>query len=339
MSDGDTDRDSRGTWVALTIMIVAGLVWSVATFVSFVKEVAPFLHQGDYASVGGALAGHAMVIALVVTFVVYIVMAGKWPPHQGLRYFAILFGIVVLANAGLLMAIKSAADSTDRQDAVQGNIALADMRAAFSSMTADTQPGAIDMQIRATGQAGIMEGLVKHFVVTVLTDRQNYKTDLHGTGYPGFLSAPSLGARKGVATAQHKLAAVHRLVAEYSSLNRRRIADFRNAISGSALDASNKTDMLNAYEQSVGEKEARRTRIWALEDGVVTENEHLLNDLAHPNGYWIASGKVLRFSNGADIATFNAHIRNIDTMVAEERALQTQAQEDRQRDLAPPPQP
>jgi hypothetical protein len=325
MHDDTEDRTDHHAWWALAIGIVAALVWSFLTLLQIVRSTAADLHDDNQPAILGAVFGHAFVISAIIGIILYFAFLRRWAPRRGLLYFLIILVVASGATYGGLMYIKSVGDENERDSNRQAKIAMAEMHSAVAAVTHNTPPSALDMRVSAKGDAGIAEGLEKHYLFILLTDRQDFFGELKALGFPGLLAPQSLAADRHLAATRGKLVHARQIVAKYAALSQARVAEMRSAIVKSPLGDPAKSAMLAAFDRTIQREDAHRARLWTLEDSIMLEYQRMVALLAHPRGDWTASGRIIRFANPADLADYKTHIRNVKAYAAEAQLLHAAA--------------
>ncbi|MBS0411266.1 MAG: hypothetical protein JSR86_15210 [Proteobacteria bacterium] len=225
------------------------------------------------------------------------------------------------------LAIVLLGPAMSNDDEAQAKIALQDFSNALDTIAAAdlAHPPTIDTKPKATGQVGVLEGVVMTYLATVLDDRIKYQAELKEAGAGAFLKPSTLAADPGLRHAQQTVTRLHSIVAKYRGLSDARLAQVRDAIARSSLNDRLKAQFNIGVARSSAQNDEARHRLWDMEAKLVDDYGQIVQGLAHPHGRWIASGNAIRFSNNQDLSEYNARIADVRDLVQQQRQLQAGA--------------
>jgi hypothetical protein len=326
MHETSDDRSHTGlAWGALAIAVMVVCVWGLTQLPGEIGKVASALRDDDLPYVTGALSGSALIRTVVVWAVLYFAATRRWAPGRGPLFFLILLVVTTATNIGATLFAKSVAETHNRDLQTQTAMAEADLKSAFAAIKANPSTAVIDQHVNAQGDAGIVEGITKRYLATVLKDRQDYRAALAATGFPNFLTPANLAAHKGLTTARVELARCRELVKTYSGLGVQRGTEYRAAIQSSRIAEPLKNQALQSIDAGLARSEPLQQRHWILEDSLFADFEKIAALLAHPRDSWTVNGRTFRFVNHADLEDYNALVHDVQAAAAEEKALHADA--------------
>jgi len=324
MHDFTNHKPTTGNAIwALVLAIVAALVWTLVGLPAEIHEVAPLMQNGRASEAYGNIIGHGIFQAAVVWAIAYLVIFRHRAPGRGFLYFIILLVVVIGADVGAVMFVKSAAENNDREM----KNAIAEMQASLGALNESSSPADVNVTVTAQGDVGVLESATKQFVVLLLTDRKNYLDELKALGYPDFLEARTYTSDDELAAARQKLKLARKITSKYAELNGWRITEMRATLQKLPIGDTTKRQVIVGYDDAIAQDGAMRVRMWQLQDSIFAEHEQIASLLAHSEGNWHVRGKTIIFDNDADLSSYNAHIHNLATIRNEMKSLQSNARQ------------
>jgi hypothetical protein len=310
------DEETRSTIWWLVLALVVAVIWAFFTVVGSMRQIAPAIMAGDYASAAGTMCGHALFITLIVWGALYFLIVRSRAPLRGFVYLAILFAAVLATEGGFVALGKWASD----RDRAQSRIAAAEVNRAFADAM-NPASGSIDMRIKSQGDAGEMERVSKQAAARTLAANRKYRDTLAALGYPAFVSLASMTADPRLESTRAKLrkarAAVQTLRLETeANASRTRVEAQQSRMSDSV-----KTRFIAGLDKSTAQSTATGEKTLDCEDAILAEYEAVAALLARPKGRWTVSGKVTRFTDDRDLQSYRAHVAKIQQIAGQERAL------------------
>jgi hypothetical protein len=317
---GYYEREDRPVPIAgvIVVALLAAVVSIGLTFGD--KTLLHDLGAGQWASVLGKLAGHAMIVVLPTWIALYLLFYRR-REGGGITMVVVLLAILGV-NAGGLVLLDWALKSPWTTDRAQRNIAYAQIDAAKAALLAGRP---IDMHIKAKGQFGEMERISKQMFNELDADRRQYKATLAASGYPGFLKPQQYKSDRGLVQTRAKLARVRQALALYRHQLASLVDDGRAMVMASRMSDTAKAEMIKGMERSRTQN-AQNDQVLALDDAIFAQRAAMLDVLAHAKGRWVVSGDQLKFYNASDLAAYRADVARLQDLAAQERKELTAVQ-------------
>jgi hypothetical protein len=293
--------------------VVAALGWAIFTLAATLRDA---LSQHSEAASYSYIAAYNLLPAIAIWVVLCV---WQW------RSISIGRGLVYLAAIWLIASTPGMVLLPQAEQQQQEKIAAGEIRSTLGRLI-DKQPkGPPDTHVKAHGDAGEAERLVKQMAAELSADRDAYRQEVEATGFPGFLQPSQLRSDPSMRRTRAKLRRIREIIAKYRALQRTRMSEFRAAVSNAPLSESVKRDALAGLDRSLAEAAPQVDREWDLEDEIIGEYDEALALLARRPGRWTVMGGRLAFADRQDLDAFNAHLENARRMGAEQQAIQDQA--------------
>ncbi len=312
-------KKKPGYW-PLVLGVVIVLVWAVAGFTNMLREVAPHIHAAEQSGVGAAgekgfvegyVGGGALMVAAFVWAVIYFTMVKRRAPERGLPYFLILAVVSLAANFGLLQWVKSAARENDQQ---QGKVAVQELKSALKAVAAD-RTATIDTHVRATGDAGEAERIVKEMLVGIQQDSVRYQQELTKLGFPGLMAPRSL-AHSDLTDVRTRIASARTLLSTYRDQVMDRVAATRAAAQKSNMSPGSKQGFIEGVDRSIDTAKARFDSVVADEMATFDELDAMAELLARHRGAWVVRGDRMLFTDTVVMKQYNTHVQRVAALEA-----------------------
>lgn len=309
-----SDEPKRNAIWALVIAIIVTAIWTLKSLLDN-PGVATELGSGQQDIAYGSMTGHGLFILLVVWTVLYFAALFR-RSHRGPLYFLILLAVVVGTYFVVIMFLKASSDNIRAQESAF----VTDLRTLIASPGKITT-SSLGMQIRASGDSGILEAATKNFLVTMINDQKNCKNELAALDYPGFMTPSNFAADRRMRATRAKLRSAHEIIDRCAALSRQRIADFPAMVQKLPVSSTTKQEAIDGFNRSARNGDVFIASIWKLNGKIVTENQKVAALLAHPKGAWGVRKGVLHFSDSADIRAYNEYAHNIAAMTDQEKVI------------------
>jgi hypothetical protein len=228
-----------------------------------------------------------------------------------------------LGVAGVVfLGIKADDAATARQekDAQNQRLALQEMRSSFDSLAHSKPGGQVDTQVRATGEAGEVEGAMKHLVEIVAANRDNYHAELVGLGYPGFL-APGALQNEDLRAVHAKLLRAEAIEQKYRALNEGLSDAYHDWVNKSAITDAHKAQLLSSFDRGWQNGAAVRQQLWDEEGQILGQYDGMVVLLSHTRGAWRAQGHKIEFTDPAVLRAYNGYIMNVRALASAQAEL------------------
>jgi hypothetical protein len=308
-------RRGPASHTPLVFALVLAVVWSLFEIVA---HSARFVAEPLGVGLGRILVG-ALVFGAVAWGVVYLGFTRRASPERGVRYALLLIGVPLLLQAGLDLAVRSAA----RYERVQ----KAEVRTAADEMEASVRALAnsgsaaprVDTKPRAAGEAGEFERVFKAHFAKLQDDQQAYRRDIAASGLLDALKPDHLARDSNVRAARASLTQARALVKSYRARYDARRAELRDSVQHSALTPADKAGLIAGMDRAA--VETNPDEMWDLEDRCLDEMEAAVEILRRPHGVWIVRSHKLLFTDPADLQAYQMHIAALHGLAQQETAL------------------
>jgi hypothetical protein len=286
MAFGYEEEDRPPIWTVVLAVFVA-LAWSVANFAALVKELAPMAREPDgVVAILGAIAGHALIPAVVVWMVAFALFWRRAIAMAPL-YLLVIYAAVCLGNFGAFQAVKASAGRLDAANVATQHAIAADVEA-------------------LQGQ--------------VATDHAAYLAELKAMGFPAVLTPGFAQSDPHRRKALARLHGMHALIPKYRSLAESRVDGLLAKVK--ALPAGDARDsFLKGFANTEDQSRARLNQMWSLEEHILTEYEKAVQTLARSEGRWVVRGDNFLFADAATLATWRAHLAEAKSLGEQEQRL------------------
>jgi hypothetical protein len=205
------------------------------------------------------------------------------------------------AAAAIYLAGKSSRDETAQFARLVAEID----RILAAEANADRKP--LDMTIHTTGDAAVLETIVKASAFRTRAAVLAYRATMKELDYPGFIEPERLAKAGGPADAAQRIAQVH---AAYQTLHERLIGErdgLRRALAAAAVPDAVKGPLLSAFDRRIAADGPKFGALLADETALFGEVAAMVKDLRHSKAHWSAKGRHMQFYDQGDLDRYNAH--------------------------------
>jgi hypothetical protein len=319
---------STALWLVLGIIAVIVIsIFGASQMAKTFGEIAATA-PSDAVSRGPRLLGAAFGIVLagsliwagIVWAIIYFAFVRSRAPSRGPGYFAAMAVVAFLVNGVIMLGISGHANRDQNKIAVRE--ITGDMRnidaLAHGKQTLDTR-------VKAQGEAGVMEGVIKSTLARVLADRQAYRQELEAIGFKAVLSPPRLAQDPGLQRTRAILEKAHGIISKYRKINAGRIDEMRAAVVNSNMTPDGKASFLKGMASSEQQSRAELERVWTLEDDIVSKMQGAVGVLARAQGRWVVRGNKLLFVRPNEMVAYQNAIAAVRAGAEEEKSLQQES--------------
>ena len=293
---------SAKRWQALVPLVVA------------MGGVAVWVGNDTYAENGasvGFIVGNSAVISLMVWAALFFGFVKKTARKVGLSYWAILFATGIASG----LAVSGYAT-------MQARTATQSIAQTYEALT---NGQTVDLNAKATGNAGQLEAWMKAYLAQQAKDSLAYENELDGSGVSNLLLPARLKADTDLSQSRAAVVRGRQIVKKYHSLFDRRVTEAYGLIDKTTMSPSMKAQAKAGMNESMATSKATTDRIWLLEAAAVDEMGAVVDLLAKSKGSWTITDRVV-FQNPEVLSTYNAHLSKIQELANEENALRAEAQ-------------
>jgi hypothetical protein len=310
----DGDEEKRGLVLPLIVGTIVSVFWS-GYFLIKDQNTLHLLGAQNYAAVAGEVLGGDLVTVGIVWAIVYFAFVRR----AGLVLFLVLFGATVAVDGTGLYLLDMTGREAVARDNAQMAIAMQEIRRAVAALGDPNKPP-IDLTVKSTGYAGVLEGAAKRELAAQRKAADDYHAAIAATDYPGILTPGRLGARGGLAAAHRKLTEAVAAIRGYRNAMQAAEDDYRASLTAAAMPDAVRTEALNGFDLSLVRERPRIERVLEADDALFVEAFTLVDDLAHAKGRWFGQGKAIEFAEPADARAYNAHVLRLRRLTAEQNA-------------------
>ena len=198
--------------------------------------------------------------------------------------------------------------------------------AGIESTFTDYLDGDLDIKTQpvAGGAAGQIEAVFRSNLRILAEDSKAYSSELNGTGFDQILDVANIRSDPDLSESKRKVEQAQRIVSKYRDLYSSRVAALPGLIDKSNLSDSLKTQLKAGVAETALKNTNLSERYWESQKGIVTEFGTIIDLLARARGAWKINKDQFEFERQADIDTFNAHLKNIQTLTNEEDAIRAE---------------
>lgn len=284
------------------------------------NSIDPFADLGYLA---GQLVVGPLAAVVLVWLVLYFAVVRRVAPERGPAHFAALAVVAAIIAAGPLAYGYL---SRPPEDPAQMAIANREIATAMAAALDPDGAATFDPTIRATGEAGELERLMKDLARDVMTQHQQYLAELKALGFPNILAGRQLAADPTLAKTRARLAQAAKVVDKNRALTLQRVDAFKAAVMRSKLSGRHKAELINSVDLELSQAGPSGGRPWEIDAAGIAEYQATVEDLARARGRWILQGDRIMFRRPEDLAVFNSHVARIQSLSGESRQIKQDLQ-------------
>jgi hypothetical protein len=256
----------------------------------------------------GAVLANAIVIAAVVSAILFLVFVREKSLYRAMHYFFVLFFLVVAVDTPLTTLVVMAAQKNRAQ------WRMADLSVRRLELIVLSGGNVVDTRAVASGDAGIVEGYLSKFVVATVANRKNFEAEVKALDIPTVMKPERLAARGGLRAARARLAKAHALVAKYRALVDTQIAETRHAIETAPIATPDRRRVEEDFDIGVTRGALASERAWQLEEALLADLDREVTLLEGSRERWFLNNGRFTFLSRADLAAYNANVRELNAL-------------------------
>lgn len=310
------EDERRGTVGWLIVAVIITVIWSLFLLSARIAEIGSEVEGGMVPEAAGHVLANAIIVCLVVFVVLYFLIVRRRAPERGPLYFLILFAFAVLAPAGVIELLHLATT----REAAQYRVAVADLTQTFSGLT-NRRTGADQLTLRAQGEAGDLERVLKKFAVTAADAARKYRDTLAALDYPAFMTPSRLAADPGLVGTRTKIKTARAALNAYRIQYDASLANLQTDIETVGSHDAWKEGALTAVTQG----RANSRELFDCRDDIFVELEAMVDLLARREGHWKVDDQRILFTSRRDLEAYGTYQAKLQQRAQEERALVAQA--------------
>jgi hypothetical protein len=329
MTGAEPARKKRAdTWPALAIALIVGVVW--VGFIARTNAAAIIGGEGDGMGLGyglGVLVGSTMIPVVLIWLVLFFAWVRPRQPQRAAPYLLILAIVLTVTNVAATTVMKGAM----QRDLSEGRQITSDLVATARSVA--DGGSAVDRQPKSKGGLREVEGVARGLLADAVADREAYRNELAGLGFPEVITPQRVAADPGQRATLAKLDQMREIVAKYQRRDAERLEAARAKVAALPRNAFT-SGFLEGYDKARAQGGATSARAWRLELEMVDEHRKAIEALRRSAGRWQAQKDGYVFERQADLDAWQAPIQRIQALAAEQEQLSKSALESMERKAA-----
>jgi len=244
-------------------------------------------------------------------------------------FFMAWFSLMAVSDAGhgTAGAIAANYELSQEQEAIAAISSVQRELARSDFHFADADGPQIGMESRspakpkARGEFGELKRFILDMMARVNSQQNNYVLELQAIGWNSILDPRRIEQDTTLAESRVIVKQASTIVSKYEDKTAKLIHDARKQIPALPFDEAAKHEMLAGFDKGI--ENSRVGEIWGLEKQVVDHVDGIITLLAtakHGED-WVVEGNEILFVNDDDLATFNAHIEEIQRVVRKQEQI------------------
>ena len=174
----------------------------------------------------------------------------------------------------------------------------------------------------AGGEAGKIETVIKTMMNKTLAQRREYELELEAIGWSNILDGERIRKDSTLAESNTMIRQAHDIVAKYSARTDDLFIQIRRDIETSGMKPDSQREMLAGFDETASRSKAQASKVWALEEQVLSQVENVFTLLAAKRNAWQVQQNQILFNNQGDLDLFKSYLSRINQIVAQQQEMQ-----------------